>query len=76
MDLVQSSEREEANPRGVPVEKLNVGNGESIRFRDDGWVPELLGAKVTPSPNRQEEFQRVVEFIDQPSDTWTGFGET
>ncbi|XP_058201480.1 uncharacterized protein LOC131316197 [Rhododendron vialii] len=48
----------------------SVGNGESIQFWDDNWIPDLNGTKVASLPNVQREPLKVVEFINHVTKTW------
>ncbi|XP_058198434.1 uncharacterized protein LOC131313954 [Rhododendron vialii] len=48
----------------------NMGSGELIRFWDDAWIPDLLGAKVSQGSAIRGDYLKVVDFIDKPSNSW------
>lgn len=47
-----------------------MGNGDSISFWDDQWVPGVIGGRVSPLPNHQKEPLKVADFIDHSTKEW------
>lgn len=50
--------------------RWNVGNGDSIKFWEDEWVPGLTGAKINSLPPEQCDWIKVADFIDQSNQSW------
>ncbi|KAG5537109.1 hypothetical protein RHGRI_024523 [Rhododendron griersonianum] len=50
--------------------RWNVGNGDSIDFWRDRWIPNLPGEKVQSIPSHHGQWAKVSEFIDSNTHNW------
>lgn len=50
--------------------RWNVGNGVSIRFWEDKWIPNFSEAKLNSRPPADCAWTSVANFIDQSSHSW------